>query len=121
MPKVSYKDFLKENYSIEELLSEEIIEGVLSKEKISKRNSFPDRDIPGIKCNDNDITKLISEHKYLCGYLRNPHKFEGVFTGICAVYDLRVCKYPRILVNPYKNDCPIYLGLERILTEKKNE
>jgi len=121
MPKVTYEDLLKDNYSIEELLSEEIIECVSSKEKIPKRNSFPSMDIPGIECGYRDITKLISEHKYLCGYLRKPHKLEEGFTGICALYNLTVCKYPRVLVNPYKNDCPIYLEFERRQIEKNNK
>jgi len=121
MPKVSYPDCLKEDSSIEGLLSEEVTEGVLSKEKISKRNSFPNARIQGKKLKSNEITKLMTEHKYFCSCLKEPHRFDGVFTGYCTILEFYACKYPRVLANPSRNDCPIYIENEKELERKARE
>ena len=119
MPKISAKDYPEEYYLIEEALSGEATEGILSKEQHStKRNSFPNARIQGRKLKSDEISKLMAEHKRFCGYLREPHKFDGVFTGLCAICNFTTCQYPRILYNSSENDCPTYISFNKELERR---
>lgn len=88
----------------------------LPKKKFKKE--FHIYSVRGKKLKSNQITALLGQHKHPCGYLRSLHLYNSqdgeVLTGLCALTEFfEPCQYPRILRNPSRNDCPIYVASEK--------
>ena len=84
-------------------------------------------DVPGKKLNYNEMEQYNRGGEHTCGYLRDIHFYLGKFTGLCALCDdFELCKFPHIIDNTYRNDCPVLSEFDKIAKgneqeRKKNE
>jgi hypothetical protein len=75
--------------------------------------------ISGLRLNIERMKKLNLEYSHMCGYIRDPHFYKKRFTGLCALTDFEICKFPRIIENYSNNDCPILLEFQRNAIEQR--
>jgi hypothetical protein len=134
MPKVRLDDYAEEIseelgdafFSYEPLEPEEtqeILPEVVEKKPKRLSENFHKYSVHGKKLKSNELTVLFAKNQHPCGYLRELHMYHSpdgdVYTGLCALTEFfNPCRFPRILRNPSRNDCPIYLENERELERK---
>ena len=75
--------------------------------------------ILGTRLRTNEIEKLNSQNRYFCGYLREPHLYQGNPIGLCALCEGE-CVHPKFLRFCQKNDCKIYIQITNSMIEEEN-
>lgn len=64
------------------------------KKKLRKLTDALHQDIPGRVLNWHETKLSVLADVDTCGYLRQPHLYEGEFYGKCALQDFEMCDYP---------------------------
>lgn len=69
-----------------------------------------------------ELDILFSQGKYKCGYLRDVHMYEDVYTGLCALTkNFDACEYPRVFCGLSQDYCPIHKEFHKKACEEYQE